>query len=65
MRTGKAAPLGGTDVLKELLQAIAEDVTGTPIPISAISDQVFAGIVCVKIRSRLAELEIEQSDAQL
>lgn len=65
VRTGKAAPLGGTDVLKELLQAIAEDVTGTPIPISAISDQIFAGIVCVKIRSRLAELEIEQSDAQL
>lgn len=53
------------DILKELLQAVAEDVVGNPIPVSAISDQIFAGIVCVKIRSRIAELEMEQSDAQL
>lgn len=53
------------DILKELLQAAAEDVVGSPIPVSAISDQIFAVMVCAKLRTRLAELEMEQSDAQL
>lgn len=64
-RTGKSPDLGTKDVLKELLQAVAEDVVGNPIPVSAISDQVFAVMVCAKVRTRLAELEMDQSDAQL
>jgi hypothetical protein len=64
-RTWKAPDKWQKDVLKELLQAVAEDVVGNPIPVSAISDQVFAVMVCAKLRTRLAELEMEQSDAQL
>ncbi len=64
-RTWRAPDLWATDVLKELLQMVAEDVVGNPVPVSAISDKVFAVMVCAKIRSRLAELEIDMSDAQL
>lgn len=62
-RTGRASDFGPKDILVNLLTAVAEDVTGTPIPTSAINDQIFAGIVCTKLHARLIELHMEEIDA--
>lgn len=64
-RTGRSPDFGPKDIAVELMTQVAEEVTSTPLPISAIDNQIFAGIVCVKIRSRIVELTIDESDADL
>lgn len=63
-RTGKPKDLGHKDALVEMIQTVAEEVTKTPVPLNAINNQIFAGIVCVKLRSRLIELHGEAADAE-
>ncbi len=62
-RTGKASDFGPKDILVNLIVQVAEDVTGTPVPTGAVDNQIFAGIVCVKLHARLIELQGEESDA--
>jgi hypothetical protein len=64
-RTGPSPDFGPKDIVVNLMTQVAEEVTKTPLPISAIDNQIFAGIVCAKIRSRIAEMTIEESDADL
>jgi hypothetical protein len=64
-RPGKATDFGPKDIAVNIIVQVAEDVTGTPFPTGAIDNQIFAGIVCAKIRTRIAEMTIEESDAQL
>ncbi|HLG24263.1 MAG TPA: hypothetical protein VI564_05030 [Candidatus Nanoarchaeia archaeon] len=64
-RTKKAPDLGPKDVLTNVMVQAAEEVTGTVIPTSAINEKIFAVFVVARLQSRIAELEIEESDAQL
>lgn len=61
-RQGRAKDFGPKDVAANLLVQVAEEVTKTPVPLSAIDHQIFAGMVCVKIRTRIAQMVIEASD---
>lgn len=61
-RQGRARDFGPRDVATNLLVQVAEEVTKTPVPLSAIDHQIFAGMVCVKIRTRIAQMMIEASD---
>lgn len=64
-RTGPSSDFGPKDIAVNLITQVAEEVTKTPLPISAIDNQIFAGLVCAKIRTRIAEMLIEESDADL
>ncbi len=64
-RTGRATDFGAKDIVIGLITQVAEDVTGSPVPTGILDNQIFAGMVTVKIRTRIAEMEIEESDAQL
>lgn len=64
-RTGRADDFGPKDIAVGLITAVAEDVTGSPVPTGVLDNQIFAGIVCVKIRTRIQEMTIDESDAQL
>lgn len=63
-RTGKPKELGQKDALVEMMQAIAEEVTKTPVPLNALNNQIFAAIVVSKLRARLVELYGEAADAE-
>jgi hypothetical protein len=64
-RTGRADDFGPKDIAIGLITTVAEDVTGSPIPTGVLDNQIFAGMVCVKIRTRIQEMTIDESDAQL
>lgn len=64
-RTGTTPGFGPKDIAVNLMTQVAEEVSKTPLPVSAIDNQIFAGIVCAKIRTRIAEMTIEESDADL
>jgi len=59
-RTGKSPDFGGRDIITGLITGAAEDVTGNPLPVGAISDQVFAVIVCDKLYARILQLQEEE-----
>lgn len=62
-RTGHVAEHPVRDVIVNLAVAVAEDVTGTPLPTGAINDQIFAGIVCTKLYARVIDIQGAESDA--
>lgn len=61
-RTGRAPDYGPRDILVNLMTQVAEEVTKTPVPVSAIDERVFAVMVCSKIRTRIAEMDLESID---
>jgi hypothetical protein len=61
-RTGKASDFGPRDIMVNLMTQVAEEVTKTPVPVSAIDERVFAIMVCSKIRSRIVEMDLEAID---
>lgn len=62
-RTGKPDDNVVRDVATEIAVQVAEAITGSPLPTSAINDKIFAGIVCTKLYARLIELQQEEIDA--
>ena len=62
--TQKADDSIAKEVIIEIGTILADDIAKTPIPTSAISDKIFAGIVVAKLNSKIQLLEIEQSDAR-
>jgi hypothetical protein len=61
-RTGRATDFGPKDIATNLMVAVAEDVTKAPFPTGVIDTQIFAGMVCVKIRTRVAQMINEAAD---
>lgn len=64
-RTGKPDENVVKDIATEIAIQVAEGITGSPIPSSAINDKIFAGIVCTKLYARELELQQEEIDAIL
>jgi hypothetical protein len=62
-RQGRASDFGPRDVIINVATYVAEDITKAPLPTGAINDQIFAGMICVRIRTRLVEMEHEWIDA--
>ena len=62
-RANRQEPNVAKDVIVGIAQMVAEEITSSPIPTSAISDKVFAGIMCTRLYARILELQMEEGDA--
>lgn len=49
------------EIAMQVAQQLFDELGKTPIPTDAISDKIFAGIVCTKLYARILELEIENA----